>query len=161
MNRIPEFEIIQNTPLAALAIHSFIKEFYKSTEKTCGIPLPYLLVVLPIVFNEDSRIKISTKQLRTTSFYKAIKEEKFIPLGLQNRMIQMFEQSMDAINVSLGMGIIKYNSENSLFYPKERAHIPNLKQQENKEILKTAKNIGYWFASIDLDDLCIALKLNF
>ena len=161
MKRIPEFEIMQNTTLGALAVYFFIKEYYYSKDKLEGVPLPYLMPLLPIVFNEDSANKISSKQLRTTSFYKAILEERFIPIGLQNRMEEMYKQTIDSINVSLGLGLILYSAEDASFYPKENIRLPNIYANDNLVIIRTAKNLGCWFAKIAIEDLCVALKINF
>jgi hypothetical protein len=161
MNRIPEFEIMQNTTLGALAIHTFVKEYYSSKNKVIGVQLPYIMPVLPIVYNEDSSREISSKQLRTTSFYKALSEEKFIPIGLQNRMEEMYSQTMSSINVGLSLGIILYSKEDNCFYPKDKIRLPEIYADDNLNIIKAAKNLGCWFARIDVDDLCIALKINF
>lgn len=161
MSRIPEFAIMQNTALGALAIHSFTRDYYNAKNKEEGIVLPYLLPVLPIVFNEKASLKISSKQRRSTSFHKAISEEIFIPIGLQERMMDMYSLSMDSINSALALGLIEYSTNESMFYPKERIRLPNIVTGDNRNILKASSNLGFWFAEIDIEDLCISLKLTF
>lgn len=161
MKRIPEFAIMQNTALGALAIHSFVREYYSAKDKKDGVFLPYLLPLLPIVFNEKASLRISSKQRRVTSFNKAISEEIFIPIGLQNRMMDMYTLSMDSINSSLALGLIECNNKEALFYPKEKIRLPDLKTSDNINILRASSILGFWFASISLEDLCISLNITF
>lgn len=161
MKRIPEFEIMQNTTLGAFAIHSFVREYYAQKEKIMGIPLHYLMPVLPIVFNSDSALKISSKQRRITSFYKAIAEEKFIPIGLQFKMEEMYRQTIDSINIAMALGMILYSSEESSFFPKEKIRLPDLIAEDNNNIIRAAGNLGFWFAEISIEELCVSLKINY
>lgn len=158
--RIPEFEIMQNSSLGAIALYNFINEYCR-TANSKGVTLPYLMPILPLVFNEDCTKKICSKQSRTTSFYKAITEEKFIPIGLQDRMEEMYPQTMNSINIALGLELIAYSKTESIFHPQKKVLTPKIYNQDNLNIINASKKLGFWFAKIDTNDLCIALKIQF
>jgi hypothetical protein len=156
-----EFDIVQNNLLGAIAINSFSKEYYISKEKIKGVPLPLIFAVLPIVFNEDSSNKINLNQKRITSFFKTLAEDKLIPIGLQKKMEQMFDQTIKSLSISFSLRLIKYDPINSEIIPSIGIQLPRLNYSDNIKIAHTSGILGYWFGKLTFEEICVALKIEF
>lgn len=67
-----EYEVVQNTALAALAIHAATLQHHLAAAIPNGVPIPELMLVLPIALHQPSRVTVAGKVFEG-SFYKAIR----------------------------------------------------------------------------------------
>lgn len=158
-----EFSIIQNNVIGALAIHSFVKEYYKQKEELAGVLLPFVMPVLPLVFNNRScKNLVEVKRITQSRFLTTLSDYRDIPAGLQQRMEDMFDQTMQSINLALSLNLISLNTETGEFFPvKYLRNMPQLSYGHNQDILYAAKVLGAWFAGFTVEEICISLNITF
>lgn len=162
------YEIMQNTSISALALHSFILGYFKiSKNKKDKNPFPrmdYLFYVLPIVYHKNSReIFKSSNEL-----YTAILHDKEIILGLQERAIKMAPQTFDGLNLAFSKKLLSYNSETKTIEilkgfrsNKIRAGVPLSADNSIPKIQNSAYKLGHIFAKNTEKNIQIELNIRF
>ena len=158
-----EFSIIQNNLLGALSIVSFTKEFCKEKKDNSGPCMPFLMPLLPLVFNEKCRDNlVEVKRITQSRFLNTLSDYRDIPAGLQNRMVEMSDQTMNSISLAFSLNLISYHTEKGEIFPvKYLKNIPKLQYKDNQEILYASKVLGNWFASYTIEEICISLNIVF
>lgn len=156
-----EFSIVQNRALGAIALFSFVKEYYSSKDKTEGPVIPLIMPILPLVFNEDINLIITKNQKRLTSYYKILSEQRTIPVGLQKRMENMYNTTMTSLDMAIAAGIVIYQSNKGQLIPKNRINVPEFNVQENRQIVQSSKLLGFWFSKLKPEEICISLNIQF
>ncbi len=73
----------------------------------------------------------------------------------------MYKDTLEAIDICFYKNIIEYSSESSQFYPKSRIEVPDLVYDDNKTIIASSKLLGFWFAKLSIEEICISLNINF
>lgn len=159
MIALNEYEIIQNTPLAALTLWKFCVAYYNNTEQERGPSIPILMLVLPLAFNKIIAESIYNRRKRI-GLHRAISENRTIPVGLQQRMESMESQTFQAINFAFAMDLLEYNHEDAEIFPKKRAFSFKPTNDGVKQIISTAERLGYWFSNISIDQICALLKVR-
>ncbi len=160
---------MQNSAIGAIAIHSFVLGYHnvaKNKENRTDYPkLDFLFFVLPIVYNQDSRETF----LSSTQLYSALKNNKTIVVGLQERATKMSGQTFNALNLTFNKEILTYNKTEKLIelcdsFKKKKLPIPlafNTELNTVKKILDSAYKLGSIFAKKDETDLQIELNIRF
>ena len=102
-----ELDLVQNTGLAAEVLFMTVLAYYKGRNSINGLPFPLAFLVLPLLFHRRTVEDIKRRKGCGT-LYKAIKEDREIPIGLQSRMESMFNRTLSAcfLAVSADMMII-------------------------------------------------------
>jgi regulator of replication initiation timing len=158
------FDVLQNSTLGAIAIHSFILGYNnvaKHKEDKYSYPkIDYLFFVLPIVY--DYKALSSIKRNLDTS----IEENKGLTLGLQNKAERMSRQTLDSLNMGFSKLIFKLNKENYTVELTEDCNkeITNLMKFSNetiKDIQINSKRLGNIFAKRDEKKIQIELNIRF
>jgi hypothetical protein len=157
-----EYFIVQNHALGALSLYHFTKSYYDAKEKE-GLPFPLALLVLPIIFNEKCYQSIGDVKRVTgrISMLNVLAEHRDIPVGLQRRVVEMSSQSFKSINLSFAQGLLVYDSEEKKLLPGRYLRIPSSNSNDNQKIFHAAKILGKWFAYNSIEQICIALNVNF
>ncbi len=159
MIALNEFEIIQNTPLAALALWKFCISYYNNTERKYGPSIPIIMVVLPLVFNKMIAKSIYSKH-KTGGLYRALSENRDLPVDLQQRMQSMKDQTFRGINFAFAADLIEYDHRNVQIIPKKMTFSFRSDSDEIKQIMSAAERLGYWFSDISLDQISTLLKVR-
>lgn len=165
MNRnINLFDVLQNSTLGAIAIHSFILGYNnvaKHKEEKCNYPkIDYLFYVLPIIYDYKSLKSIKYKL--DTSIY----ENKELTLGLQNKAEKMSKQTLDSLNMGFSKLIFKLNKENYTVEltddcNKDITSLMKLSNETIKDIQIISKRLGNIFAKRDEKKIQIELNIRF
>lgn len=158
-----EFYNMQNYALGATALFSFAKAYYAVKEKQEGPILPYSMVVLPIIFNEDCVNEIAKIERVTKSrFLTTLSDNRDIPVGLQQRMIAMSNQTFKSLNVAFTTSLLFYDTSTSQLIPtNKKGSIPQFQFADNQKIIKSSETLGKWFAQYSIEELCISLNIIF
>jgi hypothetical protein len=162
------YDIMQNTTISALAIHSFILGYYKiarhKKEKSNFPSLLYLFYVLPIVYHRKSRDTFKS----SNEIYTAIANDKETVLGLQERANKMSEQTFKAINLLHSKKIADYDKNNKTTillrgYMSDKINIPSTSGRENivRMIQDSAYKLGHIFAKNSDKNLQLTLNIRF
>lgn len=158
---INEFNIIQNSGIGALILHSFVNEFYETKNKTQGPIIPLVMPVLPLIYNKESTERLCRNNRLVSSYYNSLNENKLIPVGLQDRMEKMSSQTFRALNFAFSTNILTYNQRTTQILPVEKAYIPNLIYENNKKMLKASKLLGFWFSELSIEEIMQTLNITF
>lgn len=163
------FDLIQNSTISALALHSFILGYYKVSkgrkEEIHYPRIEYTFFVLPIIYNNNAmEIFKSSDQL-----YSAISKDHSITLGLQERAQKMSKQTFNGLNIAFSKKILTYNKHNKTIeimsgFKTERIkfHDQNLSSENSiKKIQLTAYKLGSIFAKKNKRNIQIELNINF
>jgi hypothetical protein len=161
------FDILQNTTIGVIAIHSFIFGYNSVTKaKKNGLINPrlnHLFYVLPIVLESSSLETFkSSKEL-----YTAISKNKTITLGLQDSANKMSPQTFDSLNLGFSKEIFTLDNESMRIGLSEkdgsRSILNNMKigDQYFKDIRKAAFRLGNIFAKKDEKMLQLTLNIRF
>lgn len=103
------FDIIQNTAIGTIALHSFTLGFYnvaKNKDSINAYPkLQYFFYVLPIVFNKDSMETFKS----SNELYSALLKDTSVILGFQDRANKMSVKTFDSLNLAFSKKILTIN----------------------------------------------------
>lgn len=160
MSRLIEHDIIQNIGIGALAIHKFTSTYFTEKQNLKGPSLALAMPVLPLLFHEQTLETIFNKRFEG-GFFNAINGYREIPAGLQQRMEDMSEQTFKSLNLAYQSKLLTYNRELNEILPidiKVKTEHYNL---EIKKIISGANRLGYWFAALPFEQICIMLKIKF
>ena len=161
------FDILQNTTIGVIAIHSFILGYNTVTkEKKKEIIDPHinhLFYILPIVFESSSVETFKSSR----ELYTAISRDKTITLGLQDRANKMSTQTFDSLNLGFSKGIFTLDKESmriGLTEDYEKRSILNkmkIRDQYFKDIRDASFRLGNIFAKKDEKMLQLTLNIRF
>lgn len=155
-----EYDVIQNSALGSLALWTFAKEFYESTHRQQGAPLPLTMLVLPMVFHRETVSSIFRRDFEG-GLYRAIGEDRTISAGIQQRMEAMDDQTFRALNLAFASGLLKYDPQTAEVLPFRTSQAFQISIGETKEIMAASKRLGRWFSTISMEQISILLKVRF
>jgi hypothetical protein len=159
------FEIIHNPALGAMGIATYVFEYTKATNFKKGADFPKTFLVSPIILHERSVQKIMKMRIQNNSgIVKAIQEEPLILTQLQERLDYSIEFTCQSIRFAYDAGLIKlrYTEKELELFPTDKNISSNLKNlPENiKNIITAGKRLGYWFASVNSQELYNLLHIE-
>lgn len=156
-----EFSIIQNDAIGALALYAFVKEYCKHNNN--GVTIPFIMPVLPLVYNYRSRdCLVEVKRVTLSRFLTTLSDYRDIPAGLQQRMINMSNQTFSSINHACSLNLVTYSIESGRFSSvKYQRNLPKLQYGINQDVVHAAKVLGHWFSGYTIEEICISLNIVF
>jgi hypothetical protein len=155
-----ELDIVQNPAVGAFALWSYTHQFYVSTQAAAGPTLPMLMVVLPMVFHEDTLRSIKARHLNG-GLHLAIAEDRTLPIGLQERMVSTAPITLRSLNLALAAGLVGFDREAGEFFPLKRTLPPVGVGSDTSELCKGAKRLGHWFSTLSLQQVMNLLQVRF
>lgn len=163
------FQLLQNSSVSAIALHSFVLGYYKVARKKsnrANYPkLDYIFYVLPIVYNKTAlEVFISSNQL-----YTAIQNERSLIVDLQDRAVKMTSQTFDGLNLAFSKRILTYNKAKKSIelmrgFTVKKLPIPlSMNSTENgiKRIQDSAHKLGAIFAKRNPKNIQVDLNIRF
>lgn len=157
MNSVSEYEIIQNNALGSIILWNFVNGYYNKAQT--GPIIPLLMTILPLVFHKKIRETLSRKHLHG-GLFRAISEDRTLLIGLQQRIEDMSSQTFQSLNIGFASGLIDYNQNNKQIIPKSKTLPFKTETKEIQDMQKTAKKLGVWFATTNIEQLFILLRLR-
>lgn len=163
-DRLAEFRLVQNEVFGATILWSAVAEYFRSTNREAGMPLPLCMTVLPLCFHVKTAETIATCQLNS-GIYMALSKDRTIPAGLHARMVAMSDQTFDAIRVGVNVGLFAVDQTNTTvdIIPKRitKPQEFQFEYDQTKNIERAAKRIGRWFVDLPLPTICSLLRVGF
>ncbi len=142
MDILFEQQIVQNELLAAEAIWHAVQEGFEVRQRTVGVPMPLVFLVLPLVFHRQTAISLSTKT-KPGALYKALIQEPEITVGLQERMQAMSDKTLRSLALALDAEFLALDVEGDQYLiPLRRTTPVNHVTDEVKTIMNAAKRVG-------------------
>lgn len=158
-----EFQIIQNYALGGLAIQSFAKGYGRNSENNLGPTIPFVMPILPMIFNEKTSQTLSLIKRNTNSrFLSTVADHRDLFVGLQKRMVDMSDQTLKTLNFAFALNLIRYDQDSSrITASKYLKKTPKIQYRDNQMIIYSARILGSWFAQYSIEEICIALNIYF
>lgn len=161
MDILFEQKIVQNTALSMELIHIVVVEHYKKNRAITGLKFPLAFLILPMLFQERTTNALCNKT-SPGSIYKAISENREIPLGLQNRMEACFDKTLHAISLGLSAKLFLMDYTQGEIIPERKGALDNLhSEDEVKRMISAAKRLGHTFAELTIEEIAQTLKVVF
>jgi hypothetical protein len=156
-----EQKIIQNTGLAAEAIWQAVNEAYEIKSHTEGVPFPLAFLVLPLTFHKRTANALASKT-QPGAIYKALAEDREIPVGLQGRFQAMSNRTFHALSIGFSTGLLKLDQDHyrQLIPGKKTPPVSHV-TEDVKIILNAAKRVGQTFAELSIVQLASHLEIKF
>jgi hypothetical protein len=155
-----EAELVQNPALGAMVLWAFTAEFYGQTQRQRGPVLPLVLPVLPMVLHEETVSSIHNRHFDGGLFH-ALADNRTLTLDVQERMEAMREQTMRALNVGFATNLLTYERQTSELRPKRMTPPVRRLQPEVARMMSAAARLGYWFCTINAEQICSYLRIRF
>lgn len=161
LNVLFEQELVQNIGLGAEAIFEAVEAYYKHEGQMQGMPFPLAFLVLPLVFHKKTVNAIKAR-LGVGALRKALRADREISIGLQQRMESMYETSIAACSLAIDAGLILYDSETAQLipgrtFPSQIRHISDAVA----DIRAAAKRVGVSFSELTLEEISTLLEVVF
>lgn len=161
------FDVLQNTTIGVIAIHSFILGYNTVTkgkkDKAIDPRIHHLFYVLPIVF-ESSSVETFKSSME---LYTAVSKDKNITLDLQKSANKMSGQTFDSLNLGFSKGIFSLDKDSMRigltdeFKNKSILIQMKVSDQFFKNIRSAAFRLGNIFAKKDEKMLQLTLNIRF
>lgn len=160
----PEYLVVHNVALGAACMTTFAQSYFSSRDQVCGPSLPVALLVLPVCFHERTVSRISRLQ-SSSGLLHALHEMPELPVGLQERLEDMFDVSMRSLALATAGGLLRRDPGEGWpeFVPLTKS-LPvgfDIQSDGVKAIIATAKRLGWWFAGENLVSICNRLNVRF
>ena len=160
MTLTTEAELVQNPALGALALWAFTAEFFAQTKRQHGPTMPLALPVLPMVLHEETVECIHNRHF-DGGLFLALADNRTLTLDLQERMEAMAPQTMQALNLAFATNLLSFDRETGELRPKRLTAPVRPQQSEVRDILAASQRLGYWFCTINIEQICSYLRIRF
>ena len=154
--------LLQNDAFSATLITTAVKAYYDQTGQRHGMPLLLSLLVLPLVYHRETASVLAAKR-RPAILPKAISENRDLSLGVQERMEQMTEMSMDALRLGVAAGVISIDDDGRSLelIPTKTQPTTTFSGDDAQLLQRAARAVGYSFAEVTLPQLGEFLLVRF
>jgi hypothetical protein len=156
-----EQRVTQNTGLAAEVIWQTVHDAYEANDRTQGVSLPLVFLVLPLTFHQRTATILASKT-QPGAIYKTLADDREVIVGLQARMQAMSERTFHALSIAFHTGLLRLDLDHF------RQLIPGRKTppvahvtDEVKLIMSAAKRVGHAFSEMTVVQLSTHLNIRF
>lgn len=161
LSEIEEYDVMHNNVLGAHSLWEFVK-FYSNYHSTKNNPdLILLMPVLPIVFSKTSCELICRRNFNPGSLINTLIEDKGIFIGLQKRMEDMSDITLNSLRVAFAANLLSINNDDfkigSLSQSNPSLQLP----QDYNNIVLASKRLGAWFAKYEINQITNYLNITF
>jgi hypothetical protein len=164
--KVNEFDIFQNKLIGAHIIWEFAKYYRMHHEKKNSPDLMLVMPVLPLCLNKRVVSGIKERNFKEGSLLKALDEHKDLFSGLQERMEDMAELTLQSIFIGSVSGLLVYQRETGIIIAGSRNFPNTLKNHiggryDYADILSASKRIGAWFSQVNLSELMLYFNISY
>lgn len=158
-----EISRVQNAAYGAVLTHSLASGFHNASATRASIPLPYIFVAMPCLFNNDfvEVIQHTTSGLRAV-IEKLNSSEKTGAdwiLSLSARAKQMRPLTLESISVLIAAGLAAMDFGSATLTPLREAQLNQ--RRELPPETKAAVRLGSWMAAVSPFELSSLMKVSF
>ncbi|MHB2056179.1 DUF6521 family protein [Pantoea dispersa] len=146
--------IINNSVLACFLLTNFIAEFEKDTQNKRNTDISLLLLVLPLLWHETSRIAIRNKK-KSTLLSTIIIDNPLIQHSIKNRITNFSGATLQGLNLAVASGLLeKLKIDNNIYFRRTKKKIPNdIKHELPDDMQKCIPRISFWFSQEDTAEI--------
>ena len=157
MKVLTKYELVQNEILGACCLSRFIWSY--NAQKNVPTPFPLTALVIPICFHEET-VSILNRRALKGGLLNAKIAHRDLGVGLQERMEDMFPQSMNAVLAGIQIGLFGYDQQAATFSAiGHKIKIPKLSLSVQK-MFWTADRLASWIAETSIEVACSHLNIE-
>jgi len=160
MDILFEQKIVQNSALSMELIHVVVLDYYKKNKAVTGLKFPLAFLILPMLFQKRTTDALYNKT-SPGSIYKAISENREIPLDLQKRMEACFNKTIQAISLGLSAELFLIDYSQGELIPVKKSILDSSHTEDVKRLINVAKRLGHTFAELTIEEISQTLKVVF
>ena len=156
-----EQNLVQNIGLGAEAIFESVAACYKQEKQMKGMSFPLVFLVLPLVFHKKTVAAIKSRS-GAGALRKALRADREISIGLQQRMEAMYETTVSACSLAVDSGLIQYDFETVQLLP-ARTFPSQIHHDSDavSDIRAAARRIGVSFSELTFEEISTRLEVVF
>jgi hypothetical protein len=163
---VNEYNIFQNKIIGAHIIWEFATYYRMHHIERNNPSLMLVMPVLALCLNKRVVTGIKERNFKEGSLLKALDEHKDLFSGLQERMEDMAELTLQSIFLASVSGLIIYQRETGLIIPSVKNFPSKLKQQiagpyDYADILSASKRVGAWFSQVNISELMLYFNISY
>ncbi|MDP2138561.1 MAG: DUF6521 family protein [Candidatus Didemnitutus sp.] len=160
MSLATEADLVQNPALGAALLHTFTLEYCEQNRNKSGPPITHLLPVLPMLLHEETVQELYRRHYEG-GLLLALSENRTLTIGLQERMQSTVPRTMRALNLALAAGLLTYDPVEDQVRVAAKTRAEFSSGAETKPMHAAATRLGYWFATVRIEQLCSYLRIKF
>ncbi len=161
-----EQRVLYNPLMCGLVIWRFARSYFDASDQSEAPDLPTSLIVVPMVLHKRT-VAVIHRMQRASGLIKALTDEPFIRVGLQERLENFAPLSFRAIHTACCSGLLAIERTSGFprLVPTSRwKNIPSSlapSSEDVRSMIHTAERLGFWFAAMDFQTICRALDIGF
>ncbi|ACZ77731.1 three component ABC system middle component [Dickeya parazeae] len=146
--------IINNSVLACFLLTTFIAEFEKNTLNNRNTDIALLLLVLPLLWHETSRIAIRNKK-KNTLLSTIIVDNPLIQYSIKDRITNFSGATLQGLNLAVASGLLeKLEIDHNIYFKCTKKKIPkDIKNELPDDMQKCIPRIAFWFSQLDTAEI--------
>lgn len=156
-----EIYLVQNPALGAALMWEFVKGF-KRQSSGAGPTLPFLFIVLPVIFSEPLRTVMGKTNLTSglRLFAGKFSKEQELLLSIQRRMLALRNTSLTSLDIALESGLLTLDCTTAVVDYKTKRYPSNIPNTV-RELGKHADKLGGWCGALSIQEVQTALRIGF
>lgn len=159
LTQTSEYQLIQNPALGALCLWFFVRKFWSTKNEQQGPHLMLATTVLPIVFHEES-VRLLCRRRFEGGLLNARTDDRTLGIGLQSRISDMLDQSFSSLDFAFASNLLGYDSSQTSIIPSHTGKLFEKAPIDQAQMFWTAERLGFWFATLPLDQVCSHLRIS-
>ncbi len=161
-----EQRVLHNPLLSGLVLWRFVRAYYDATSQSVAVDLRTSLLVLPMTLHKRT-VGTIHRMHKTSGLAKALTDDPLIRVGLQDRVDSLSNLSFRAIHIACCAGLVGMDKTGPWPCLVPTSTVRNApsnlapSSEDARSMIHTAERLGLWFASTDLDTICLTLNIAF
>ena len=157
--KLDEYDIVQNSGLCAMALRRFVFEYLNAHPDQIEPHLPLCLCILPAALHDETSAILSNRR-REGGLFNARADDRTLGVGLQDRIMDMSEISLEALRLGFTAGLLTYSADKGSVGVGLVSTLSYRPCKNVARIFQTAGRLGYWFATRPLAETCGLLRIS-
>jgi hypothetical protein len=160
MIQTTEYQLIQNPALGAVCLWLFARRFWLAKDKVEGPSLILGTVVLPVVFHQET-VRLLCRRHYDGGLLSARTDDRTLGTGLQQRISDMLPQTFSSLNFAFASELLGYSPTTGTITLLRETKLHKAIPVDQAEMFWTAERLGFWFATLPVEQVCSHLRISF
>lgn len=159
MNRLEEYDIMQNSVLGAHCLYETLRKYEDYNEEGMILPISYL--ILPIVYNNNFSTRVKTMNFKISSFYKSIYDSQFNYLNVIEHADILFETTSQSLLIAQNSNLVKYDKSRNSLMSNSNKNVPIKDRVEGSDysaLISASRRLGSWFGQMKNEEILNLFK---
>ncbi|HBO1217379.1 TPA: hypothetical protein L4E92_004753 [Pseudomonas aeruginosa] len=146
--------LIHNSSLACFLLASFVSD-YEDQNSEFPIDLTKLMLVLPVVWNENNRKALGTRTTRS-KIDTVLRDHPVLKIDLEARVKAHAPATLQGLNLAVSSGLVgrSVSAEGEVHFSKLLSRWPpGIKKTIPTDLMKTTKQLAAWYSTTPTETL--------